>query len=143
MAVGRSKFATLKEFTRSLGEARNRYFLTHSKYPTSVKDLDIDIEVKNETYTPNTHIRFTTSQGVSCSIWLFDSFDSAAACGKNIFGKKIVFYVKKDGSSPNSCLVFSEDRNDKANKLCAKETNKKSKYNCTNDGAGLYCEYKY
>ncbi len=58
MAIGRSKFATLKEFTRSLGEARNRYFLTHSKYPTSVKDLDIDINVTSEIYSPKAHIRF-------------------------------------------------------------------------------------
>ncbi len=76
-------------------------------------------------------------------IWLSDSFHSAAACEKNIFGKRIVFYVKQDGTSPKRCLVYSENKKDKANQLCAKETNKKSASGCADEGEGQYCQYMY
>ena len=141
MAVGRAKFATLKEFTRSVAEARNRYFLTHSEYPKSAKDLDIDIEVNNDQYFSESKIfKFDTVQDINCAVWSLDSFHSAAACSKNILGKKISFYVNKNGYTPQKCLVYSIDQNDKANRLCQKETNKHADPNCCKE---TYCSYSY
>ena len=142
IAVGKSKFATLKDFTRSVAEARNRYFLTHSAYPESVNDLDIDIDIVSSSQSQGTWFSFSTSQDISCIVWTFD-FNSSVSCSKNILGKKIAFRVKPDGYSPLSCLVFSEDDNDKANKLCQKETGRNTPSNCEYDNSKRLCIYKY
>ncbi len=142
LAVGKSQFATLKNLTRSIAEARNRYFLVNSEYPKSTQNLDIDIEANEESYSSETKIlSFYTSQDIKCTVWLQDTFHSAAACQKKILGKKISFYIKQNGYSPYSCTVFSEDKHDIANQMCAKETGKPSK--CSENGNDPYCVYQY
>ncbi len=139
MAVAKTKFATLKNLTRSVAEARNRYFLTNSKYPKSVNDLDIDLDIVTAFDKSGSSFIFTTSQDISCTVWAFDSFEASAACGRNILGKKIMFYIKQDGYSPGSCLAY-DDASGKASQFCAKETNKQLKTQCGIDG---YCQYYY
>ena len=143
IAVGRSKFATLKEFTRSLGEARNRYLLANSEYPKSVNDLDIDISIAGTPTSSGSWFKFSTTQNITCIVWTIDDFSSAAACSKNILGKSVHYYVQKDGHSAGECLVYTEDKKDKASQMCAKETGKKLGYNCKDNGGGQYCSYHY
>ncbi len=141
MAVGKAKFSTVKELTRNIAEARNRYFLVHSEYPKSINDLDIDIEITSEhLYTKVIYLE--VGKDLKCTVWHFD-YENSAACARNIFGKKIYYYLNRDGFTPQTCLVYSDDKHDKANQLCMKETGRKKENSCTDDGAGQYCTYNY
>ena len=140
MAVGRAKFSTIKNLTRSVAEAKSRYLLTQSTYPTSFTDLDIDLQIKNEYSNHGYWFKFTTSNNITCMIWTFET-NTNVACGTKILGKNIHYYVANN-ASPKSCLVYSEDDNDLANKLCQQETGK-TNGTCTNDGGGQYCIYAY
>lgn len=139
LAVGKAKFSTLKNLTKSIAEARNRYFLVHSAYPESINDLDIDIDVVSSLKNPGLWFKFTTSQDITCMVWTFDT-NMSAACNKTILGKQVHFYISPNGYSPKYCLVYSLDTNDLANKLCQKETGR-SNGNCANSEG--YCSYSY
>ncbi len=137
LAVGKTKFSTLKNITKSVWDSAQRYYMVNNSYPKTTSGLDIGFDIKEENYATIGYLRFTTSDEIECTVWnkipnLF------AACGREIFGKRILFYVKSDGS-PQECLVYSADENHITNKICQNETNKKTG-NCD---SGDYCFYYY
>ena len=126
IAVGKAKFSTLKNLTRTVWDSAQRYYLVNNTYPQTTTDLDIGLNIKEEKYSSTSKIlKFTTAEGISCNIWNGNP-NLFAACDREIAGKKIALYVKADGS-PQSCVVFSEvdNPNDIANKICQNETNRK------------------
>ena len=120
MAVGKAKFSTLKNLTRSIWDSAQRYYLVNNTYPQATADLDIGLNIKEETYTTNKYLKFTTTEDIGCTIWAKNP-THFIACKKTISGKKISLYLKQNGT-PKWCLVFSENTNDTANKICKKET---------------------
>ena len=44
MAVLKSRFATVKQNTRVLWEANQRYYMVHGNYTTDIDDLDVTVE---------------------------------------------------------------------------------------------------
>jgi len=118
MAVGKAKLASIKDVTKALAEAAQRYYLIHdTQSGVTINNLDIDIP-----------------SGMSCYVY---QTSSDVMCCKKIFGNKICYYHKTDSSIPLACEVYSVDINDKSNRLCKQETGKNP--SCDN----TYCYYRY
>ena len=121
LAVGKAKFSTLKTITKSVQDAAQRYYLVHNTYQGVNNNLDIDI--------PN---------DVNCYVWISADADQIM-CKKDIFGVDVRYYVYRSTGRPESCLVYSVDKNANANRLCQKETGHNG--SCNIDSG--YCSYKY
>ena len=103
MAVGKAKFATLKNNVRAIKSALDRYYLVHDSYTLNLNDLDVEI-TDNECYITSNRLLY---------------------CNKNIFGSTMSFrlgYNDRDGRQ--ACFITSNVTNSYANKLCQRETGK-------------------
>ena len=138
LAVGKTKFSTLKNITRSVWDSAQRYYMVNNSYPQKTSDLDIGLDIKEENYTNNKYLGFTTNDEIECTIWDKNP-NSFAACGRKIFGKHIRFYLKFDGR-PKECLAYSLDENHIINKICRNETHRNTANYCGDTG---YCNYHY
>ncbi len=143
MAVGKSRFSTLKNLTRSIAESSARYYMISNDYPKSITDLDISLNV-NRAYF-GLFFEIELKSGEICDIWTKKQ-QPKVACDKKIFGKSVRYYINRDNFQPDMCLVYSTDKTDKANRLCQKETNRKPNdpfpyVSCNNEDG--YCTYKY
>ena len=87
MVVGKARFSTLKNITRSLQQSAQRYYLINNVYPRKVADLDIEFDIKKE-HQVNYGLMFTTSDGTECHIWA-EGYQEMVACLKSIFGIQI------------------------------------------------------
>ena len=63
-AVVKSRYSTLKNLTRSLADAEERYYLANNAYTTQVENLDIDFQ--------QTPLRILDQQSGKNRIYLFD-----------------------------------------------------------------------
>ena len=120
MAVGKAKYAELKENTRIITEALQRYYLINSTYNATADKLDITI--------PST---------IYCEFYIGES---RVKCYKHIFGKEMAFYRNKYTGRPQLCLTYSTDTKDRSNRLCQQETGKKN-WDCNNSQG--WCQYFY
>lgn len=136
MTVGKAKFTTLKNMTRSLVESLQRYYLANNVYPSKYTDLDISFDGMKGTYSDSEEFHFSTSKGVWCTVWFKST--SLVNCGREIFGKSISYYVLRDTNKPYICRAGSSDTSDTANRLCQQETGKK-----TGDCSDSACAYSY
>ena len=138
LAVGKTKFSTLKNLTRSVWDSAQRYYMVNNSYPQATANLDIGLNIKEETYSSTSKtLTFNTNEQISCTIWNGNP-NLFAACGREIFGKQIRFYVKFNGK-PKECLAYTLDENHIANKICQNETHKTAGA-CGDTG---YCSYNY
>ncbi len=119
MAVGRAKFATIKDKTKVVAEAAQRYYMVHGTYVGAKDNLDIDFS------------------GFGCAI-LTENQSPYVQCHTFIFGKHVHFYVNRDTGIPVACFVNSRDENHKANLLCQKDTG-----DTIPSCSGNYCGYDY
>ena len=126
MAVGKAKFSTLKNLTRSVAESAQRYFLSNGAYPSKYEDLDIEIDSLSnpKSYYDSSTFSFQLLDGTGCIIWRNSS--DYIACSKIIFGKTMSYYLSRETLKPKLCLAFSKDTSDYANRLCQQETGKKT-----------------
>ncbi len=123
VAVGKSKFSTIKNMAKSIAEAEEIYYMANGQYTSNFTDLDITI--------PN---------DIRCGLWAV-----AAACSTNINNTEMRYYQYLDYSSfpqQRLCIAFSRNTNDILNKICQQETGKTSPANCPSDEGG-YCMYFY
>ena len=138
MAVGKARFSTLKNITRSLQESAQRYYLVHNEYPHSSSGLDIDLDIKTESDS-NYGLILTMQDGISCTVWSDASPDEGyVACNRKIFGKLMHYYVGRITGRPWLCLVEDTDPKGQASRLCAKETNRPLATTCS-----TICSYIY
>lgn len=122
MAVGKTKFSTLKTITRDVQASAQRYYLIQGTYEGVNSNLDI-----------------TIPSGINCMVWVGAD---QVACNKKIFGIDTHYYVFRDTGMPKSCNVYSTDLTDKSNRLCQKETGKvASSKRCNTEGN--WCSYSY
>ena len=141
MAVGKAKFATLKNITKSLQESAQRYYLANNAYPKVMAGLDINVNVKKEE-TTSWSLELTTSDDIVCDIWTALNAGQYVACGRKIFGETVKYYLYRDSGKQHACLVSNingPDAKGPASRLCAKETNKPIKSSCTD----TICSYPY
>ncbi len=122
MAVGKTKFSTLKTITRDVQASAQRYYLIQGTYEGVNSNLDI-----------------TIPSGINCMVWVGAD---QVACNKKIFGIDTYYYVFRDTGMPRSCNVYSTDLMDKSNRLCQKETGKVASSKRCNTG-GNWCSYSY
>ena len=104
VAVGRAKFATLKNDVRAIKNALDRYYLANNNYITNLDDLDIEIKSSH------------------CSLYPGNPMIS---CFKIIFGSTMMFTLGYDQrNSIQICFITSNLTNATANKICQLETGK-------------------
>ena len=139
--VGRARFSTLKNFTRSVQQSADRYYLAYNAYPLAMSGLDIDLNIETDAVR-NWGYEFTTKEGITCTIWK-DPPDEGrqpyVACWKKIFGKDTYYYVNRDTGHPVACLSLETTPTHPASRMCAKETNKPLVSGCLDN----VCVYWY
>ena len=121
-AVIKSRFATIKDMTRAIYEAEQRYYLVHNQYTTSWQDLDIAI---NNTTTcaissPNTYI--------ICNL-------------KDKNNNLLLQYIIATQTQQRRCDAYPGDPTSLTNQICQMETGKKQPQ--TNPYNPYYCVYYY
>ncbi len=136
MAIGKSKFNTLKTITKNLVESVQRYYLANGVYPTKHTDLDITFDEMEKTYTDSGEFDFYISDGTVCAVMFKNK---RIDCSKEIFGSNIRYSVNIDTNKPTYCFAYSKDTSDLPNRLCRKETGKK-RGDCNYTA---YCVYTY
>ena len=117
MAVGKARFSELKTTTKAFQQAAQRYYMINGEY--SDTNLDIDLP-----------------SGSDCLVWT--NQDEFIRCCKKIFDTDMCLYLNRSTGLPKSCLAYSIDTSDKANKFCQNETGNKNPRCST-----TYCTYDY
>ena len=120
MAVAKARFSGLKSLTKYVAEFAQVYYLAHSTYEGATEEVRKEIP-----------------EGGMCQIWADDA--NMVRCCKEIAKTDTCFYAKRRTGEPLSCVAYSLDPSDIANRLCQKETQHNS--NCK-DSSG-YCVYNY
>ena len=135
MAVAKSKFVTLKNMTKNIGEAIQRYYLINNTSPKKLDDLDISLPGAEKTYADSGEYDFSTPEGITCG---FTFNTNQNYCSRIILGTKIQYYVITSTNKPKYCVSYSKDRSDIPNRLCQNETG-------TNGDCGYtdHCVYGY
>ena len=108
LAVGKVKFSTLKAATRYAAEFAQEYYLIHSSYQGVSEAFLLE------------------NPSLNCFIWSSDF--QVVRCCKPIFNKTTCFYVKRTTGQPYSCVVYDATETDVAERVCQKETGKKTGY---------------
>ena len=106
MAVGKAKFATLKDNARVIREAMDRYYFVHNEFTNNLDNLDIKLNGNGSDYT--------------CNIG-----SSSILCTREIFNKTIEYtYRYRNFGNLRQCITHSKDLTDYQNRLCQQETGK-------------------
>ncbi|MCR5504990.1 MAG: prepilin-type N-terminal cleavage/methylation domain-containing protein [Elusimicrobiaceae bacterium] len=116
--VLKSRFATIKDITRAIYDAEQRYYLVHNQYTTNWNNLDID------------------RGNANCNI---SSPNSAVYCTLRINNEEFIQYVILTQYGISRCDATPGNSNNLPNKICQLDTNKKQ-----GDCAGsIFCGYYY
>ena len=116
MAVGKAKFATLKENAHAFKDSLHRYYMVHDEFTYDLSVLDIDFDgTSDETF-------FYFPDGATCNVG-----SRSILCQRKIFKKSIEYDVRyKDFTNKSICIAHSTNTNDRVNRLCQIETGKNS-----------------
>ena len=120
MAVGKAKYAELKNISHNIAMSLQNYYVIHGSYKNATFN-DLDITIPSSIY---------------CKSW---KNDDRIRCCRKIFNIDTCFYGEGLTGRPKNCVVYSIDINDKSNRLCKKETGKKNNSAQGDD----WTQYKY
>ena len=112
MAVGKAKFATLKENAHTIKSAVDRLYMVSDKFWGSFAGLDIDLQGDLVNYD-----RIEMKDGSWCHI-----STAFIYCKREIFGITMSYDIKLDSINDRRCTTLSNDSNDKSHRLCKMET---------------------
>ncbi len=118
-AVLKSRFATIKNMTRAIYEAEQRYYLAHGSYTKNRNDLDINVDTN------------------TCSINAPYSYILCSLKDKN--NNFILQYIVIPQTQQRRCDAWPGDENSITNQICKIETGKNTPY----QQCGPYCMYYY
>lgn len=144
MAVGLSKYNSIKQMTESIAQAVGRYYLTTNTAPANLEVLDLDITGEYRTYNGIDKARIKLPNGRTCG---FNQREEGVyqeiICFNTIGGKSIAYttyvYFLTSGSL-RKCYAMTIDKTHIVNKICQKETGEKPTF----PGCGGTCyEYSY
>ncbi len=126
LAVGKARFAELKEETKAFQQAAQRYYMINGTYYGISGKINktLDIQLPNAS---------------NCGIWE-EGYADQIRCCKTIFKKTMCLYLKRETGIPLSCLVYSKTKTDITNRICQKETGKSASRALCGDS---YCSYWY
>jgi len=119
IAVGKARYATLKENLHALKGALDRYYLVNNNYTQNLDVLDVELQSGHSCYV----------DGNMQSIW----------CNKRIFGILMEYGLSLGNGIP-LCIAYSVDINDRANRICQQETNTSTPINPESKS---YYAYRY
>ena len=134
LAVGKSKYAALKNTTKTLKDASDRYYLVHNSLPTKFDDLDVSFSINKEK-SGTSYFSLSFKDGMICDI--YNSYP-LWYCYKNIFGASMYYWAKDNYSV---CYAGTGNTTDVTNRICQQETNKTAQ-DCHLDGNNI-CTYLY
>lgn len=117
--VLKSQFATIKNITRAIYEAEQRYYFVHNQYTSNWNELDIEKEKK-----------------VYCSITNSGEYVMCDVLNSN--GEILLKYLILTQTGQTRCDAHPADLNNLTNQICQIETNKQNPKYCTD-----YCAYYY
>lgn len=132
MAVGKSRLSELKIRTKAIDEAGHRYVLEHDGLPEDFDITDLDIE-------------FPEDENITCSFYSTVQEDNPTSyishCFRNILGVNVGYMMRN--SAPLGCrVVFLDQPNHPAKKLCASDTGDENPSCGVNPNMGM-CIYNY
>ena len=117
MAVGKARYATLKEDAHAIKNALNRYYMVHGSFTNNLSDLDIELQ--------NGHGCYIGANSVFCKRVI-----------SNIRMEYGVIFV--DFTDTAICICYSTNINDITNRICQQETNKSTPENPDSESYYLY-----
>ena len=117
--VLKSRFATIKNITRAIYDAEQRYYLVYNQYTTNWDELDIE-----------------KSQEIYCSISNSIEYVMCDLLDNN--NDILLKYLILTQTGETRCDAHSTDLDNLTNKICQIETNKQNPNFCTK-----YCAYYY
>ena len=115
MAVGKSKFANLKNNARVIKGSMDRYYLVNSSYTSNFENLDIDLSGTIDS-SRKEFIYFPDSSVCYISNW---TSGYAIYCQRPMWGIRIEYGIYNN--EEKWCNVFSQN-DDKINRFCQQET---------------------
>ncbi len=131
VAVAKSRFATIKDLTKSIQQAQEIYYLSHGQYTTKIKDLDIVLPAGGELNEEETgYIYNWGSCGVASS--------SATCLSEKVSLAYQLYYDKSSSPGRRVCMAFP-GIDLVANKVCQAETGR----NTHQYGGDEYKSYGY
>jgi len=137
MVVAKSQFTELKTITKNLAGAVQRYYMINGTYKFNAKDLDLDFDIKESDKSS----WFKTKNEINCYTYWAQTSITHLSCAKEIFGTRITLYADKNTGRLRTCLPWSKDTTDLANRLCQQETKRKTPNYCDQEEEN--CTYKY
>ncbi len=137
VAVAKSEYSTLKEKTRALAEAVNRYNLATGTTPKKLADLDISFgDVLSDLRCSGENCNFDVifNNGEECNVW----GDANAMVRCALKDSKMAFYYFWNTLKPKMC--YSKKDYDAGLKVCAQDTGHSacSRDWCTSDDYRLF-----
>jgi len=117
IAVAKSKYATLKNTTKALREASERYYLVHNTLPTKFDDLDISFAINRE-IVESDYFSLKFNDGMVCDVY---NSSRLVYCYRNILGKSMYYMLVNNNTH---CYSGSNNTSDVNNKVCQQETGK-------------------
>ena len=119
VSVAKSRYSTLKEKTRALAEAVNRYNLATGTTPKKLADLDIsfgDVSSDPGCSGDNCIFTFSFNNGEYCNVWGNSNY--MVSC--NLKNSKMAFYYYWNTLKPKMC--YSNKDYATGLKVCAQDT---------------------
>ena len=140
LAVAKSKYATLKNVTKSIKESVDRFYLTNGTYPTTFEDLDIDFKITSQyNGSGNSSFYIVFPNVKHCEIYHIPS-NHNIICSKTILGKTMQYTQPAFPWTYRACTSYSTDTEDISNKVCQAETGKTAKQAICSSS---FCYYYY
>ena len=127
LAVTKSRFATLKDLTKSIAESEQRYYLLHDEHTTQFETLDIDVKGNGHYNSTGNKIIFTNKK--ECYIG-----ESGYICADNKID--MAYQIMLDGT--RICQTYNN--NSIAQKICLQETNNQNPL--SNNSGNVWYRYK-
>ena len=115
-AVMRSRYATLKNMTKSIADAQEVYYLAHGQYAERFDELDID-----PGGTPNSKLDFQHNfDWGDCIIWDRSSIVCEHA------GLRYIIYLRYSNRDAGARYCVASVNNNLNHQICQQETGKSS-----------------
>ncbi|MBR2082719.1 MAG: prepilin-type N-terminal cleavage/methylation domain-containing protein [Elusimicrobiaceae bacterium] len=123
VAVAKSKYSTIKNWTKSIASAQEAYYLANGEYASTFEQLDIDMGGVALTGYPNYHV----FKGGTCHVQIAgDQRSVSCSADKTSMSYQIYLLHDKSNNGNNKnvrlCIAYNTDLSSVQNKICKQET---------------------
>lgn len=124
VAVGKSRYATLKSLVKSIADAQEVYYLANGTYAKTFKELDIDVPTPvstNEDDENRTYDEYTYDWGM-CRLIPSERYASIKCRNISINMDYQIYQKNSNNSNKTLCVILTDDETSWQAKLCKQET---------------------